>query len=234
MSKQIDFRHSVGRWVTALACGAPAWCGNPCDVAPIQGERAASAHGGRSGGRAMPMLLSVLGMLLILIPVMSASVSAASIYKWRLPDGTYEYSDVPSDPNAQRVDLPQVQTYSTPSREPSREDTLRRQLENPSEAPQESRSTYESLRIVQPADGETFRDQGGRVPVQVNVTPTLVPGDKVEILVDGQVAAQGLSASVVVERGSHVVKAQIRSARGSVVIQSQAIAIQMHRTTVAN
>jgi hypothetical protein len=76
-------------------------------------------------------------------------------------------------------------------------------------------------RIVAPGDGATLHDNRGRIAVVVAVEPALraAAGERVELLLDGQVAAseaRGRLALTGVERGTHTLVARVTAPDGTV------------------
>ncbi|MCC5793056.1 MAG: DUF4124 domain-containing protein [Legionellaceae bacterium] len=151
--------------------------------------------------------------------------SHAAIYRWVDKNGVVHFSDKPRK-GAEPVHLAPLQTYSpvpasiTPTDDDHGND--------------EKKALYQSLDIVDPENESTLRDNEGRVVVRVELTPALKPGDKIQILLDGQPVGEPETTTrfvlLGVLRGSHSIAAQVVNSKGEVVIQSQeAVTLYMHR-----
>ncbi|HLB16409.1 MAG TPA: hypothetical protein VJM14_15875 [Burkholderiales bacterium] len=84
--------------------------------------------------------------------------------------------------------------------------------------------------IVQPANEETVHDNEGNVSVQVAVSPSLAPGDRVALLLDGRQVSQQPGTTLAlsgVERGTHTLQAQVVGAGGATLAASQLVTFHM-------
>jgi hypothetical protein len=69
----------------------------------------------------------------------------------------------------------------------------------------------------------------------VDIRPPLLPGHSVHLLVDGAVVAKGKSPIMSVtnvDRGTHSISAQIKTAKGKVIKTTPTVTVHMHRATV--
>ena len=85
---------------------------------------------------------------------------------------------------------------------------------------------YTDIAITQPANEETVHDNEGNVAVQVAVSPSLAPGDRVVVLLDGQPAGKWADTTLTlsgVERGAHTLEARVVGPGGSMLVASQPI-----------
>jgi hypothetical protein len=86
-----------------------------------------------------------------------------------------------------------------------------------------------SIEIVRPQDGETIQDNEGHV--EVRVTADLGRDQRIRVLMDGTlVAPESESRTIAIEnvdRGEHVLKAQVVDDRGRVVAESRAVTFYM-------
>lgn len=91
---------------------------------------------------------------------------------------------------------------------------------------------YDSIFVVTPKNEETVFDNGGSVQVTVMLSPALhsAAGDRILILVDGVVAAQGEEPHLQVSglvRGAHTLEARVVSSDGTSVISSAPVTFYM-------
>lgn len=170
--------------------------------------------------------MRIFGLLFLLL--LNVSSVQAQIFKWTDSNGNTHFTDRPR-PGAVEINLPASQTY-TPSNQ------------NGKNAPPEAKTggevdrSYRVLRITQPQDEATIRNNQGYVPVIVNIEPELKPGDKLQILYDGEPLGEPKETTVFalsdVKRGSHTISVQALDEEGNVLNTSKAITIYMHRPRV--
>jgi len=154
-------------------------------------------------------------LLLIFVFLIAATASAEEKgYKVVRPDGTVEFSDQPQ-PGAVEIPLPQSQGYEPAPLPPSESDR------GVAHNAVKSVVTYRQLTITAPVADETFQSAEGPVHVQVQIEPSLQPGHKLVILLDGKAAGSGVSATLAnLDRGTHTVSAEVRDGDGKVVKSS--------------
>jgi len=169
-----------------------------------------------------------LRLLLALLFLFAMPASAA--YKWTMPDGSVIFSDQPPHPDAEKITLPPAQTFTAPP--------------IPKPKPQNKAATevpappaYVSLKISQPTQEQTFRDNTGNISVSVAIEPALNTqrGHQIVIELDGATVATTASMPVVllnVDRGSHVVRARVIDNKGTTLVTSEARTFYLFRTSV--
>jgi hypothetical protein len=160
------------------------------------------------------------------LTVLAAIPCQAEIYKWRLPDGSIEYSDRPPEEGAKRVELPPLTTY-TPPAAAARAATS----EGKSAAVFDG---YDSFTITSPADDATVRDNAGNVDLKFDVTPTLVEGHAIDIFMDGRKFGRSTASIVTlsnVSRGTHQIYAAIVDEAGAELARTLAINIDLLRAS---
>lgn len=146
-------------------------------------------------------------------------------YKVVRPDGTVEFSDQPV-PGAQEITLPKAQGYEAPP--------------SPPPAPVVEPTTppgppYSLLAIAMPEPDQTLHNGESQVNVSVQVMPALRPGHRLVILLNGSEAASGAGTRYTlsgVERGSHVLVAEVRDGRGKVLISSAPVTFHMRQHSI--
>lgn len=149
--------------------------------------------------------------------------------------GVVSYSELPPDECPQPVKLPDYSRYAprpiTPPPPP------------PPPVPPAAKSDdeqvfsgYTEMRIEQPADGASVWNNEGKVPVAVFLSPTLQPGHKVRLLLDGQPAGPpfgSLAATLTdVDRGSHRVSAQLLDQAGNILKEAGPVSFTLHQISV--
>ncbi len=95
-------------------------------------------------------------------------------------------------------------------------------------APSRTRSAYDSIAVVQPANDTTVFDNAGNVDVTIAVSPELDTraGDRVALVVDGRrtsVQAATQFKLFGITRGEHILEAQIVDRSGNTVISSDPV-----------
>lgn len=159
-----------------------------------------------------------------------AQQSKVQIWMWKDANGVVHYSDVPG-PGAVRVDI--AVSQGQPGAAPSSGDTTAGTT-GPAAPP--ATATYNSLRIVQPANETSYFEADSVVDVQVESDPPLADGDALYLFLDGQrvgnsgdALAYALSS---VDRGAHSLTAAIFDSKGKEKIRSQSVVFYMKQPTV--
>lgn len=140
-------------------------------------------------------------------------VTAETVYKTVDEDGNVIFSDQPTQ-GAEQIELQELQTIknpNTPRLPPA--DTSR-----PKPA-----DYYQAISIISPAAEEGYRNNAGNLNVKLSLQPSLKPGHKIVIKLDGQEIASGsaLSASVDnVNRGTHSLSAAVVDSSGKSLIST--------------
>lgn len=144
--------------------------------------------------------------LLVCLPTGAYS----QVYRWVDADGQTHYSDRPSTgSDAFRIQAPP---------EPTQSGSESVALPQPGLA---LLGPYQNLEILSPETNQTLRQDPGSLAVSLLLDPPLLPGHRLELLVDGvpitskepigtQLTLSGLSV------GTHVAQAQILDAAGTV------------------
>jgi hypothetical protein len=152
--------------------------------------------------------------------------SAEAIYKSVDAKGNVVYSDKPTA-NAQPVTLTPISIVSPPPATAVPVDATMPKKPVIS-------ASYKQLDIVSPQNDATIWDNNGNFSVQISMEPALVAGDTLQIMLDGKVVASSSSSTSFnitgIDRGTHIVQAQIINAQQAVVKTSQSITIFLHRT----
>ncbi len=132
------------------------------------------------------------------------------------PDGGVSYTDVPRLECPNEVELPEYSRY-TP-----------RKIERPpvtGDAQAVAPFTgYTAFGILSPEPNGTVRSNEGKVDVALSLEPGLRPSDRIELFLDGVQLAGSFDGLGIrlnnIERGTHALRAQVKSASGRVMIQT--------------
>lgn len=151
-------------------------------------------------------------------------ITNAEVYKRTNPDGSVEFTDVPSKQKEEAVPLSPMSTFKAPV---SSLPQTRRDAPPPVPAP-----GYTSLTITDPANDAAIRSNSGDVSVAVSVAPALSAKHTLVLLVDGQAMgeyADGAFALSNVDRGSHTLTAQVLDENGEELMSSEPVVFHLQR-----
>jgi hypothetical protein len=164
--------------------------------------------------------------------MMLICLSHADVYKWVDGEGNVHFSDTPhlgaekltiADTSIDSSSAPPSSQSSTPDKlSPARSST--------------HQSSYTKVAIAQPDNEATIRNNQGAFAVSVEVEPDLLPGDKVQLIVDdvprGEPQTSLLFQLSDILRGSHTIAVRVINADGMTVETSQSITVFMFRPRV--
>jgi Domain of unknown function (DUF4124) len=170
----------------------------------------------------------------LLFTLMSLACSLAfaqAVYKWVDENGVVHYSDQPH-PNAEKIHVKSVQTYKSTA------------LDTPgSGAPgampaAAAGATYQGCAVTAPQDGQDFANVPS-LSIVVQTDPALHAGDQIFVTLDGQGLNDGKATGAQfnlspVDRGTHTLQAQVRSADGTVMCQTPTVTFNVHQASIAN
>jgi hypothetical protein len=165
---------------------------------------------------------------LLLFMFSSMTFADSDVYRSEDENGNISYSDKPSD-GGEKVTVAPVQTYVSPKVED------RYANDEPQKA--EKTANYSSLKILQPAQHQTFRgDSLGNINVRVQL-PELAPDDYFIVTMDGAPRSEPSNEAKPiqlqnVDRGAHVLQAEIHDKSGAVVAKSEPIEFYMMLPTM--
>lgn len=163
-------------------------------------------------------------LVLFLFPL----VCLADIYQEVDSSGNIEYSDVPLNSNAQRVDLPPASTASAPAApKPVAAQNAK------AAAPQQF--SYDVFDILSPANMETIQNQP-TISVEISIDPPLRPSDKIQVYLDGSPwGPPGKTANFTFnapDRGTHTLSAQVLDSSNNVLKESNVNTIYVHQAAL--
>ncbi|QIT53749.1 DUF4124 domain-containing protein [Aquisalimonas sp. 2447] len=171
------------------------------------------------------MMIRVLTLLICLAP----AALLADVYKHVDEDGNVTYTDEPRE-GAERLESDEpVSSYQfrAPSRQQPRS--------APADDDRDDPSAYARVRIIQPEDEGTVRDNQGYVDVQVALDPNLRDGHRVQFVLDGEPRGE-LSRSTSqrlteVHRGEHRLQVRVVDGAGNTVAESDPVTFYMHQAS---
>lgn len=156
--------------------------------------------------RCLPGLL--LGALLALF---TAQAMATEIYKSYDENGNVVFSDQPPSPEAEPIDLPEVNVVTSTPANP-------RPVGN--NDPDSGPGLPLALQMLTPADEETFWGTGQDLEVSFEVQPEMRPGMRIAIYIDDEREALISSTRTTIraiDRGTHSIRAELLDSRGNVL-----------------
>lgn len=172
--------------------------------------------------------------LIVLLVLSITPAGAGPAWTWTDSNGQVHYSDTPV-PGAKRIELGSVQGFG-----PSQGGSVRRPALPQTEAPQPSANeqSYSSVTIVSPTQQQTLWNTGGELSVQLATDPSLRPGDRVDLMLDGQRRNLDSASTQLtlqdVFRGVHTVEAVVVDSRGRELARSAPVTFIVQQTSVAN
>jgi Domain of unknown function (DUF4124) len=154
----------------------------------------------------------------------SASVLAATVYKWVDEKGVTHYSDQPH-PNAKPVDVQSAQTYE------SKGATNASSTASSTQA--QPASGYSTCEVFRPENDEVFLNTDTLV-AKVRLEPRLRSGDQIAIGLDGKriQTSSSSEATIKVDRGTHTVVAVVEDARGNTVCTTSTVTFHVRQPSV--
>lgn len=179
----------------------------------------------------------ILGMKITAILLLTAFFLApaqAEVYKYLDEQGNVVFSDR-QNPSGED----EVVDISPPNTIPSTRGTRPTVKMAPpqSKASSKPQDLYSSLSIVHPVHDSSVRANDGNLTVKIESEPPLDAGagDLLKLYLDGQPAAQGMSAHIPLEnldRGEHSLEVQIIDVDGQVLKTSPSIKFYIQRHSV--
>ncbi|WP_017443895.1 DUF4124 domain-containing protein [Gayadomonas joobiniege] len=159
-----------------------------------------------------------------LVLVLTTFLTSAQVYVYKDENGVPVFTDQPRagasviSAKSKIQDIPAVQFSSN----------------NPKDA--EVEKVEYTVRLMRPANQETFRNNAGNLQVTVQVKPLYASGLKTRILLDGKVVTKAQAISTFqlhnIFRGEHSVQAELIDANGKIIASSESRTFYMHRATV--
>lgn len=163
--------------------------------------------------------------LIYMVLITLASAASADVYRSVDEDGNIIFSDTPSE-GAEKIELRDAQTVE------SQPGTESFEYEPPKSDPP---PRYKGVAITSPQDNEAVRANNGNITIGMSVNPSLKPGDKLVLTMDGKEIASGRSTSVSLEnvdRGTHTLSARVVGRDGKTLASSESVKFHLLRHSV--
>ena len=164
-----------------------------------------------------------------IVLLLFAAAAVGEVFKWVDENGIVQYGDRPPTEGAEKVALPPSSVY-TPRPLPA---VARPDEGQPSGV---AAVAYKRVVIRRPSDDATVRDNTGAVELAVELDPTLQPGHRMSVIIDGRTIYDQLEVDRVVlndvDRGTHRLQVKVLDADGAEQAASQPVTFHMHRATV--
>ncbi|HEY8520303.1 MAG TPA: DUF4124 domain-containing protein [Gammaproteobacteria bacterium] len=167
---------------------------------------------------------------LIVLSLSFTAANAATVWTWVDETGQVHYSDTPV-PGARQIEIrDSVRISPTPAAQPS--------AAQPSQ-PTDTAATgpSQTVWVVRPAEQETLWNIGAMLEVQLDVVPPLRPGQRVDVVFDGQrlnLNTTSLQFTVPdVFRGVHTLQAVILEGEREVT-RSDPVTFMVQQTSILN
>ncbi len=163
-------------------------------------------------------------LVLLVLTVIIGMPASAEIYKRTKPDGSVEFTDVPRSDKEKPLPLSPMSTFkATPA------------LQKATSNVRADTQKYNTISVTSPANETTIRDNAGTVKVSVSLSPSLRSGHKLVLRVNGQQKGESVSGSFTLnnlDRGSHVLVAQVLDKAGKTLIGSTPVTVYLFRQSV--
>ena len=170
--------------------------------------------------------------LILLLTLSTSLASAAPAWKWTDSEGLVHYSDTPV-PGATRIELGTAQGFG-----PAQGGSARRAAQAAADQDSTADKTYSSVSILSPTQQQTLWNTGGSLDVQLTTDPALRPGDRVDLVLDGQ--RRNLDATSTqltlaeVFRGVHTLAAVVIDTSGRELARSAPTTFMVQQTSITN
>ncbi|MBY5923293.1 DUF4124 domain-containing protein [Ferrimonas balearica] len=161
-------------------------------------------------------------LILLAAAILLAPQGMAKIYKWTDSQGQVHYSDKPRD-GAEVVEVDTSKASTIILAKPSGTTPPPQVVEQPS---------YR-IRLTEPAQGATVRDNNGQLNLNIALEPDLKADHRIELLLDGKVirtvGSGGSFALDNLDRGEHLLQARVIDENGKVLASSGKRTVYLHR-----
>ena len=171
--------------------------------------------------------------LISILMVLTLSFGAhAEMYKWVDAEGNITYSDRPQpDSGGEKKQVTEITLPSVNTADAVDTSVLRE-----SSNTQPDKKANSSIKITKPQNDEAIRQNEGNMVISVAVKPQA--GDHtVAIYVDGNEVSRGSATSVAlqnVDRGTHVITADLISPEGKVIKSATPVTFHLLRYSIRN
>jgi len=160
-----------------------------------------------------PLRVGARLLAVLLLAHVPDTLAADTIYMTRDKHGNAVYTDQHTD-DATEVTVHEASTYSPPPQPKLR---VRKKKSTPTFTP------YATFAITSPRNEQAIRDNTGNLTVTATIAPSLKPGHRVEVRLDGKpygTLAGNSMPLVNIDRGTHELQLQLLDKRQPRVLQS--------------
>lgn len=149
-------------------------------------------------------------------------------------NGVVGYTDTPRSECANPVHLPGYSRYA-PRPISGAPDSSTPQAKKPV-APSPAFAGYTDMRIDDPKDNGTVRNNEGKVPVQISLQPGIQEGHTIRLILDGNPAGDPAESTNIaltnVDRGTHSLSAEVLDQDGKVLRSVGPISFTLHKASI--
>lgn len=186
---------------------------------------------------------ALLMILLTFSLAMTASSLMAQVYKIVDENGNVTFTDIPPGDGSKPMDLPAISVVETPAYETTARQAAEAAAaaggdeEPPEETLRSLRQSYRDFEIISPRSEESIWSPDGPVSVVWSAGSDLREGMQVMVFIDGNLRAttgQPMIPIVGLERGEHVVTAEIRDRRNRTIVAAQPITFFVRQPNLYN
>jgi len=151
--------------------------------------------------------------------------ASAELYKHVNPDGSVEFTDIPTSKNDEPLKLAPLSTFKSLPQPPM-------QAGNQTKP---AAVQYTSAKITSPTNEATIRENAGNIVIKTTVSPSLQSGHKLVLFDNGVIKGESSNGSFTItnaDRGSHVLSIQVQNKAGKVLISSKSVTVYLRRHSV--
>ena len=162
----------------------------------------------------------------------------AAIYVNKASDGSIEYSDTPTQ-QSKKIEIPTASSITVPKTIteaplPAQQAVSKSETDQDENNPTSNSTTYKKFAIVSPKNEAAIQNQP-TIPVEMLVEPNMLPGDKIQLMLDNTPVGTPTSTSYqeigLIERGTHSLYAVIQNNKDQVIKKSSTVTIYVHRNS---
>lgn len=158
----------------------------------------------------------------------------AEVYQWKDDQGNIHFSDSLPDAghsqyDVQKIEISPIQTVPAFKLPDKGVDTPAEEIAG--------RARYQRMHIVEPKHDSAIRNNAGDIEVTVALQPPLRLSDSIYLIMDGKTVAQGQQTRFQltnVDRGTHVLHAEIRNGTGQKLINTRPIDFSVLRASTVS
>jgi len=167
----------------------------------------------------------------LIIILLGSTSSQAALYKYKNKDGEVTYSDAPPYAGAEEMSPPVLQTVPAIKYQ-------NKPKPKPEATTSRPPTRYRSLILSQPEQDGTIRNNSGDVSITLKLEPELDTKYEhyINFYLDGKIIKKRTRALSItlnnIDRGSHNIKAEVRSKKGKLLKASPIITFHLHRFSI--